>query len=120
MSLVNEYMFGDTITFTNGVNQFKKNEKVSFGDVTTPYRSSSFTVKNLAAIAIHIVGTASVKVISNPFDVFSGKDITLQTISATGSTQYIVQSTSVVCIEVTSMSAGASVSARIVYEDGVD
>ena len=120
MSLVNEYMFGDTITLSGGVNSFKKNESVAFGNVTTPYRGTSFTVKNLATITVHIVGTASVKVITNPFDVYSGKDVTLATITAAGATQYIVQGTSVVCIEVTSMAAGATVSARIVYEDGND
>ena len=116
MSLLNEYMFGDTIT----ANQFKKNESVSFGNVTTPYRSTSFNVKNLATITVHIVGTATVKVITNPFDAFSGKDVVLQTISTAGATQYTVQGTSTVCVEVTSMTAGATVSARIVYEDGVD
>ena len=120
MSLVNEYMFGDTITLSGGVNSFKKNESVTFGAVTTPYRSTSFNVKNLATITVNIVGTASVKVLTNPFDVFTGKDVTLATISAAGSTQYTVQGTSTVCIEVTSMSTGATVSARIVYEDGVD
>lgn len=118
MAILNEYMFGDTITLSNGVNMFKKNESVAFGAVTTPYRSASFNVKNLATITVNIVGTASVKVITNPFDVYAGKDITLQTITAAGSTQYTVQASSVVCIEVTSMTAGAVVSARIVYEDG--
>ncbi len=120
MSLLNEYMFGDTITLSGGVNLFKKNESVTFGAVTTPYRSTSFNVKNLATITVHIVGTASVKVISNPFDTFSGKDVVLQTISTAGATQYTVQATSTVCLEVTSMASGATVSARIVYEDGVD
>jgi general stress protein CsbA len=69
---------------------------------------------------VHIVGTASVKVLTNPFDVFTGKDVTLTTIAAAGATQYTVQASSVVCIEVTSMAAGAVVSARIVYEDGND
>lgn len=120
MSLVNEYMFGDTITLSNGVNSFKKNESVAFGTVTTPYRGTSFTVKNLATITLNIAGTATVKILTNPFDVYAGKDAILLTVSTAGTTQYIVQGTSVVCIEVTSMAAGAVVSARIVYEDGVD
>lgn len=83
--------------------------------VTVPTRSGGIYCPANSTVCINIVGTATVKIISNPFGV-SAMDKDLQTITATG--HYVVASAAVIVVDVTAVSG--TVSALIVFNGEVE
>lgn len=103
-------LFPSTISSNNGVDTVTKN----FTSTGTG-RSNYLYVPALSKLVIHISATASVQVISNPFN-NSAKDIVLQTITATGS--YTFAAADVVAINITANTG--TVSAVVVYNTEID
>lgn len=82
--------------------------------VTAPTRSTEIFCPALSTVCIHITGTATVKVISNPFN-DATKDLVLSTISTAGATNYVVASAINLIVDVTAVTG--TVSAKVVYNN---
>jgi len=83
--------------------------------VTAATRSGGTYCPALSTVCINISGTATVKIISNPFGV-SGMDNVLTTISASG--DYVVDSAAVIVVDVTAVTG--TVSALIMHNGEVE
>ena len=84
-------------------------------DVTVPTRSNGLFCPALSTICIHIAGTGSVNVISNPFD-DAAKDKTLSTLTASG--EVVIASAGIIILDVTAVSG--TLTARVVYNQEVE
>jgi hypothetical protein len=78
-------------------------------------RSNGVFCPALSTISINITGTASVNIISNPFD-DPTKDLVLTTLTASG--QYVVSSAQNILINVTAVTG--TVSARVVFNQELE
>ena len=102
------YFFKSTASGTNLLALSK------FESTSSSVRSEAVLCPALSTISIYISGSASVNVISNPFDgTPSGKDKVLTTITSSGT--YTVASSQIILLDVT-VSSG-SVSARVVLNE---
>lgn len=84
-------------------------------DVTAPARSNGLYCPALSTIAIHIAGTGSVNVISNPFG-DSAKDKILSTLTASG--EVVIASASIIFLDVTAVSG--TVTAKVIFNQEVE
>ena len=78
-------------------------------DVTVPTRGIGIYCPALSTICIHIAGTGTVNVISNPFD-DAAKDRTIHSTSV--SDQLVLQSAAIIILDVTAVTG--TVTARLV------
>jgi hypothetical protein len=106
------FVFPATVATANDVTTIT--DKLS---VTAPTRSSELFCPALSTVCVHITGTATVKVISNPFG-DAAKDLVLSTISTAGATNYVIASAINLIVDVTAVTG--TVSVKVVYNSEVD
>jgi hypothetical protein len=83
--------------------------------VTTATRSGGTYCPALSTVCINISGTATVKIISNPFGV-NAMDTVLTTVTVSGN--YVVDSAAVIVVDVTAVTG--TVSALVVFNGEVE
>ena len=84
-------------------------------DVTVPTRSNGLFCPALSTICIHIAGTATVNIISNPFD-DAAKDKIIHSTSV--SDQLVLASAAIIVLNVTAVTG--TVTARVVYNQEIE